>query len=660
MDFFQQQEVARKRTWLLIVYFLLTVVGLVGAIYAVLAMIFLGLGNEPQGLAGTLEHPATLWDPGLFGLVSTGTLSIIGVGTLYRVASLAGGGRVVAEMLQGRLIPPDTTHPTERKVLNVVEEMAIASGVPVPPVYLLDHEGAINAFAAGHKPGDAVIGVTRGTIENLSRDELQGVIAHEFSHILNGDMRLNLRLMGVLFGILAISMVGYFILRASTGVRLGARSDNKGGNPLPLVGLTLYVLGYVGLIGGRLIKSAISRQREYLADASAVQFTRNPDGIAGALKKIGALTEGSRIHAAEAEEASHMFFGNALRESWLGLMATHPPLVDRIRRIDPGFDGDFDAVRKAIARGQALESSRPQPTTPATGRQSFPLDPTRAVARVGTLDLTRMAAAAALLDSMPPSLQAHAREPYGARALVFAVLLDRDEPGLRQNQLEHLKAKLDPRTFELTASLVPLAISVSPEQRLPLVELALPALRRLSPAQYREFKEAIVQLMAADRRIDLFEFALQRLLLRHLAPQFERREPWPGTVKTNHPGPLIQPMRTLLAAVAQAGHGHDSRAEEAFQAGVASLGWARAGGATARYPILDQATLPADEVGLEQVRAALDVLAGASPPLKKDILRACAAAIALDQHVTVEEGELLRAISDTLDCPMPPLAVASA
>ena len=250
-------------------------------------------------------------------MVALGTSALIAGGSLYKVAALSGGGHTVAELLGGRLLHPDKASPDERRLLNVVEEMAIASGLPVPPVYLLENEPGINAFAAGHTTGDAVIAVTSGTLERLSRDELQGVIGHEFSHILNGDMRLNIRLMGVLFGILVIGLTGWIIFRSSMGggyVRMGARDDDdrKGFNPLPLIGLALYVIGYVGVFFGNLIKAAVSRQREFLADASAVQFTRNPDGIAGALKKIGALAEGSRVSDSHAEEASHMFFGEAV------------------------------------------------------------------------------------------------------------------------------------------------------------------------------------------------------------------------------------------------------------------------------------------------------------------------------------------------------------
>ena len=291
----RHQETARRKTGLLIVYFISAVVLIVVLVYSIVAGAILlsgsreaAQGASPSCRSGT--RACSRW-------WSLGTLALIGGGSLYRIASLAGGGHTVAEMMGGRPLSHQTTDPDERKILNVVEEMAIASGTPVPPVYLLEHEDGINAFAAGSTPGDAVIGVTRGCIQNLTRDELQGVIAHEFSHILNGDMRLNLRLIGVLYGILLISLTGWIIFRSTADallVRGPSRRRRRGVNPWPLVGLALYVLGYVGVFFGNLIKAAVSRQREFLADASAVQFTRNPDGIAGALKKIGALAEGSQ------------------------------------------------------------------------------------------------------------------------------------------------------------------------------------------------------------------------------------------------------------------------------------------------------------------------------------------------------------------------------
>ncbi|HXI03315.1 MAG TPA: M48 family metallopeptidase, partial [Candidatus Saccharimonadales bacterium] len=284
MDFFEQEESARKRSRLLVVLFILAVAGIILTVYLASTIFWFAY------LAGKL-HADTfrMWDPRLMAAVAFGTGTIIGLGSLYRISTLRrGGGEAVAGFLGGRLLDRSTRNADERRLLNVVEEMALASGIPVPAVFVLEKERSINAFAAGYSRDHAVIGVTRGCMELLSRDELQGVIGHEFSHILNGDMLLNIRLMGLVHGILVIALIGYMLLR-------GGRSSRKGGSQIVLIGAILYVVGYLGVIFGKIIRAAVSRQREFLADASAVQFTRNPEGIAGALKKIGGLMYGSRI-----------------------------------------------------------------------------------------------------------------------------------------------------------------------------------------------------------------------------------------------------------------------------------------------------------------------------------------------------------------------------
>ena len=273
----------------------------------------------------------------MFFFVTVGTLSVILLGSLYKISELSSGGEGIALMLGGRAVDPQTTDPAERRLLNVVEEMALASGIPVPPVFIMDHERSINAFAAGYRPGDAVVAVSAGCLRYLNREELQGVMGHEFSHILNGDMRLNLRLIGVVYGILVLAIVGYYLMRSA------AYGGRKGSAYAFLIGLVLLVLGYLGVFLGNLIKAAVNRQREFLADASSVQFTRYPAGIAGALKKIGGLADGSRIREAHAHEVSHMFFGDAFAGSFFNLLATHPPLAARIRALEPGFDGSFPA-----------------------------------------------------------------------------------------------------------------------------------------------------------------------------------------------------------------------------------------------------------------------------------------------------------------------------
>src|SRR5262245_37625861 len=348
-DFFEQQDSARRRTFRLVAYFLLAILCLIALVYGLLLVAF--------GLAGE-DGPLSWWQPELLLFAAAGVGLVVGGASAFKVAQLASGGQAVALMMGGREVPRTTRDARERRLLNVVEEMAIAAGVPVPPVYILEEPG-INAFAAGYAPGDAVVAVSEGCLRYLTRDELQGVVAHEFSHILNGDMRLNICLIGLIFGIMALTLVGRILMLSSGGRRSSSNRRDSGGG-LVLVGLGLFILGLVGAFFGRLIQAAVSRQREYLADASAVQFTRNPDGIAGALKKIGGLKEGSSISNPEAAEVAHMFFASAFLGGGLGgLLATHPPLLDRIRRLDPQFDGTFPAVRPVGVEAVEVEGARP-------------------------------------------------------------------------------------------------------------------------------------------------------------------------------------------------------------------------------------------------------------------------------------------------------------
>ena len=429
MDFFEHQERARRNTGLLVFYFLIAVTLIVVAVYLVILFLIVGVnsrveGGEPLPIAG-------YWDPDVFLYSAGATLVVILLGTFYKTLMLSSGGAAVAGMFGGLPIPTDTTEPRLRRLLNVVEEMSLASGVPVPQTFILEEKG-INAFAAGFKPEDAVIAVSRGAVEQLNRAELQGVIAHEFSHILNGDMRTNIRLMGLIHGILLIALIGYFLFRGtihSGGGRHRSGGDREGGGMgalvIILIGLALMAIGYIGVFFGKLIKSAVSRQREFLADASAVQFTRQPEGIAGALKKIGGFVSGSRIRDPHAEEASHFFFANALGTAFFQLLSTHPPLPERIRRLDPDFDGDFERHRReSLSRGEDAGVSRFAST--ASGSQKIHTSPEEVLNRVGSPTTRHIEYAHRLLDSIPEMLLDSTRDAYGARAVVYALLLDID------------------------------------------------------------------------------------------------------------------------------------------------------------------------------------------------------------------------------------------
>ena len=635
MDFFAHQEQARRKTKVLVFYFGLAVVLMIGAIYVACAFLF------PLARAEASAEPVSLWNPQLMLLVAGATLAVIIIGSLIKIAELASGGSAVATALGGRRVNPQTRDPDERKLVNVIEEMAIASGIPVPEIYVMDDELGINAFAAGHSPSDAAIGVTRGAIRLLNRDELQGVMAHEFSHILNGDMRLNLRLIGILFGILCLTIIGRILLRTR-----GRK------NPLPAVGLVLIVFGSIGLLFGRLIKSAVSRQREFLADASAVQFTRLPSGLLGALKKIGGLMRGSRILPASAEEASHLFFGNGLRPSWLNLMSTHPPLEERIRRIDPGFDGALPRITDAsfAEQGRTVGVDRQEGE-----RRGIPYEPKPAKARpprvavraehvfrhVGAPTLAHLTCAAEFNSSLPDPISEAAREPFDASALVFALLLSDDET-VRTQQLRELEQHIEPPLFNATVRLFPAVQSLDRAAKLPLVARTLPALRQLPVAHYEAFTLAVKLLIESDQQVDLFEYALQKLLLRHLEPHFKKVPP--RVVQYYVLKPVLSECAVLLSALAHVGQGERAKAEQAFALGVRELGTA---GSEFSFLNLEECNLP-------QVDAALDRLAQLTPPLKKQVLNACGQAVAADGLVQEKEAELLRAIADTLDCPVPP------
>jgi Zn-dependent protease with chaperone function len=636
-DFFQQQDSARRRTFQLVVYFVLAILALIALVYGLVLVL---------GLYGTGE-PISWWQPELLLFVAAGVGILVGGASAFKVAQLASGGQAVALMMGGVEVPRTTTDARQQRLLHIVEEMAIAAGVPVPPVYILDEPG-INAFAAGYAPGDAVVAVSRGSLQYLSRDELQGVVAHEFSHILNGDMRLNIRLIGLIFGIMALSIIGRIMMFSG-----GRRNDSRSGNLM--LGLGLFALGLVGAFFGRLIMAAVSRQREYLADASAVQFTRNPNGIAGALKKIGGLKEGSRTNNPRAAEIGHMFFANAFAGGgFFGLLATHPPLAVRIRALDPQFDGQYPEVRPVGVERDQFEGTRPGRVPRIAGVPRIPGLPQaplpvlgladEAAARVGHIDPEEIGHAQALYADIPDAVRVAAQEPFSARALVYALLLD-PRADLRTLQLARVKADSPPPDFAETVRLADPVQALPDGLRLPLLDLAMPALRQMSPRQHQAFRAQVEALVNADRRLSLFEYTLGCVLRRHLDAQFLPQRST-GLVHSSAQK-LTSPMAKVLSLLAWEGQPEPEHAARAFDKGMRSY---VSGEHTYRLP-------PREDGSLAEFDAALQTLSQSVPAIKRRIVNACAACILANHQVTVREAELLRAICDTLDCPLPPLVV---
>ncbi len=638
MDFFGSQDDARRRTSLLVFYYLLAILLIVASVYLAFAIAFAGAG-------GASDPPSGWWHPRMFAWVSTSTLLLILGGSAYKISLLASGGSSVAEMLGGTRIDRNTGDHDERKVLNVVEEMAIAAGTPVPPVYILEESG-INAFAAGFTTRDAVIGITRGCITSLTRDELQGVAAHEFSHILNGDMRLNIRLLGVLHGILLIALVGTMLLRgaayssSSRHSRSGSRSKGGGAQAAILVmGLFLVIIGYIGVFFANLIKSAVSRQREFLADASAVQFTRNPHGIANALKKIGALAGGSVVKAPHASETSHLFFASALSGGLAGLLATHPPLLERIRRLDPAFSGDF--AKAAPPAPAPVPAQHGIPFTGQAGISRLAVDSNDIISSVGTIDSAHMEYASQLMQSLPDTIASECRNPSGAQTVIFLMLLSGND-SIAKAQLDIIKDTGGRELYSGLLELIAGGATLPPTQRLAAAMLAIPSLKEIPGDRIERFKSVMEQLATADNEIDLFEYTLSRMIRRHLGDIGGK----PSSSKILHRdmSGLLQDAALLLSCLAHWGNDNPEKAELAFEAGSAKLE------VSTRLSII-----PPGKCGLHALDSTLTKLSSSSPAIRKKLLVACIACVGHDGFVTTEEAELLRAVADAFDCPMPPI-----
>lgn len=669
MDFFAHQEAARRQTGRLVFLFGLSLAGIIAAIY-LLALVAFGVGDTTRASVDSFDHlgdfandpmghdPGPASDPlrttgwfrlDLLGGVTIGVLGIVGVASLIKSAQLRGGGAVVAAQLGGTLITHDTADALEKRALNIVEEMAIASGIAAPPVFILRNESGINAFAAGWGPNDAAIGITRGCLETLSRDELQGVIAHEFSHIFNGDMRLNIRLMGLVFGILAIHVIGRILLRASFYGSIGRSSRNNNGHmALVLIGAALAGIGAIGAMFGSLIRASVSRQREFLADASAVQFTRNPDGIAGALKKIAGFVEGSRIRSPRAEEASHMFFGSAMLSGVAGLFATHPPLPIRIRRIDPSWDGKVQPIRRTEAvgsvvglEGAAAFAPAAVPTSPTTmHRLSTRTTNASAVEWIGRLGPGHVTRAREIIHSAPPQLVEAARSAYSARAAIFALLLDRT-PEVRHRQMDRIGEAGEPGLVAETVRLEPLARHLPPEARAPVAEIALGALSSITYPQYQRFRTTLRGLVEADAKRNVFEWMLERLAEASLGARFEGAAT--GIPEYYALSRLGSECSMVLSMLAHASGADFEEARRAFHAGVSAL------------PEVAVAFIPAEACSLSGLSRALDRLATVTPTLKRTIVTACARVVAADARAATQEIELLRGVSASLGAPMPPV-----
>lgn len=652
MDFFEHQDQARRQTRTLVLLFILAVVAIVIAVNVVAALIWLWMQGER--LYGEQIYP-----PGFFLANTLITVGLIGGGTLVEIFNLREGGEAVAQMAGGRLVSTATKDLQEKRLLNVVEEMAIASGIACPKVYVLDGEEAINAFAAGYNPNEAVVAVTQGTLRRLTRDELQGVIGHEFSHILNGDMRLNVRLIGVLFGIQMIASFGSHLLdfaSRSSGSR--SRSD-KGPSPQAIMfvmGIALLVIGYIGVFFGRLIKAAVSRQREFLADASAVQFTRNPEGIGNALAKIGGLAKKSkdagRIHHPNAEQLSHMFL-SAVKPSLLsGLFATHPPIPERLRRI---FGRSVDLRDAPELPEEYAAAEPPLPDLPFAASGFAEASAAPAISSAVPTDLSAGLSLAfgrsvARQTRLSPELDSALHDPYRACAVVYALLIETD---VKPNPKIPVLQQEVPKQAAIVTYLVDVIDQLPRSARLPLLDLVMPALRQLPQSERDRMLDVVAKEIAADNKVSLAEFVMQTVLDRRLAAHAGRAT----RVRFHHLRGVKIECAILLSLVAHVAtlDTRQTRKDaplQAFLRGAAAIGEV---GLTAAD------LLPANDIGFAKVRVALDRANQLAPLLKPVLIKALLAAAegGAGGMLSIQTADVLRALCAGLEAPMPPAVTAA-
>ena len=660
-SFFENQDLARRNTKLLVVMYFLAVAGVIIAVDLVLAGAWIygyadmvvPKGRSPGPITLLAAVPAKVYVMGALG-----TACVIFAVSGWNIVKLGSGGKAVAEMAGARRVAPDTKDPLERRFVNVVEEMSIASGVRVPGVYVMDEERGINAFAAGYDVSDSVVAVTRGALETLNRDELQGVIAHEFSHILNGDMRLNIRMIGVLAGIVFIGSIGEFIMRSQRG-----GSDSKGAAPIFLGGLALLLIGYIGLFFARLIKAGVSRQREFLADASSVQFTRNPDGIAGALDQISISAAGTLIENRHAEDMSHMFFGEGLKMKFEGLFGTHPPVEERIKRAHARFDrasyrkarvsavadesSDVDVSKNGISQKDAAIAVLAAASVGVTGRRGVDLGTSwgrsagASAQLVGSMDGAKVDYAARLLQALPAGLRETLRDPAGARAAMVALLLAPKEDVMKV-QLAALAAKGLGALVEPARAAEAMTRRLGAALHLPLIDLALPAVKSLPEEERRALVSALEAVIHADRRVSLREFVVLTLARTQLMPRGK-----PGAAGSKRIAELRSAAVIVLSLVAHAG----TRQDASGQRGAALAAAMRAGVKEMGLP----ETAAAAALTLEVAAEALEVLKSLAPMQKAVLVKGLFAAVTHDGSIRIMEAELMRLVGAVLDCPLPPL-----
>ena len=639
MNFFEAQARAKKHTFVYIVLFLLTMGGLIVLANLTIALALSMFESESytQALGKLFDNTS----PKTWLASSILIAGVVFVGSMYKIIQLSSGGESVAMALGGVKVNRNTRDIEKKRLLNVVEEMSIASGISVPPVYLLP-EDSINAFAAGHTTDDVAIGVTQGLINTLTRDELQGVIAHEFSHIFNGDMKMNMRLTGGLHGILLIGLIGEGILRSfgrSRHTHRSSGSKDKNGSGvmiIMMVGLSFYLIGFLGKFMGGWIKAIISRQREYLADATAVQYTRYPEGISGALKKIGGLSYGSNLESDAATTHSHLFFAKGVNGFFSTMFSTHPPLQERILAIDPRWNGVYpkvtklDHTKRQRHYKEKREDHQKEKIIPAVLAQS-------AIDSIATPNNRHLSFATKIDEKLSNIYGDSIGDGLGAQGIIFS-LLAHDDPELLQRQ----KAMLSIGLVKEIDSALKKRKELKREQYLELVRLLIPTLKTLSLTQYKSFKSNMAHFIEIDRKVSMFEWCLQHILLRPLDKKFKTSKPI--KMVYSNMDVIKNEVELVLSMLSQAQFKDDAQAEAALNKIVQKEG------------LKGFSYVQKSKINFKTFTEAVLTLEKAKYNVKEGLLKTILKMMMVDEQLSNSENELIQTMAEILQIPLPPLS----
>jgi Zn-dependent protease with chaperone function len=622
VDFYRYQEKAYRNTFLLILALLTLLFVIILYTYCILRLIiyiplielFVSKACVIQGEEGA--SCSGFWYPKLFLFISIIiTLVTIGTAVLYYL-DLIDPSFFLKRMIGGREVRTGHLFKKEEQLLNIVEEMSIASGLPTPQVFILPNEKGINALSFGISSHSGSICVTQGCLEFLSRDELQAVIAHEFSHIRNEDGRLNTYLLAILSGVFVIPIYARIIVE----------SELCKHNKQNLIVFFFYCIGLILTYSSKpsillitAVQRAISRQREFLADAFAVEITRNGDSLANVLKKIQLHKHSSLVNNSYAQEAAHMFFCCIYGEKQSHLLATHPPLSERIQRISP-----YQA--QLIKTEQRLGGSE-EWTQFMEDSKSASFDSANAIH-------ANIQNAHNLIEHIPVEIHDACHSPVSAAYVVISLILDREKESILSKQLSIIEKS---SLFERGNALLMFKdiAKLTKEYRLPLIEISIPYIQKLNTQDLKEFKHIVTDLVKADGTISLFDYSLFAIL-KHCLSKTETKNRY----RYSSLKPIMPECRLIFSTIAHVGHTNKEEAESGYAAAAGRI-------------LLSSPILTSTFCDLAATAEALEKVSYAIRPLREAVFEACLICINHDKIIKVEEAELLKAISLLIDVPLP-------